>query len=846
MQRDLRDRSAPNEPTHAPASPAQAPTRAEVIAMTPHRPLDSLVPTLSQFGLRQWLLFALGLLLLVVLLQWWRSRRRARRVALRVWNPNHASRLAAAPGITAKLPEEALATPDWLTSATTQGAAPAPASAPIGVAATGEAQARTPGRLAQTAGAVAPLAAIRASTPAAAPPSERDGDTERPHPTQHAPTARDPDIAASPSASTPAPLNDADLVATPIAARPILAATPIVAASPIVAATPVDDAPTAALAPPLGEDEAPTAPLAATLPAPATATPPHQAPVAVAAALAPTRHSDPAMSLRYAVPGPALAPQASPPVTLLLNGIVLASTVPAPGNASNDTPHVSPYLQARRLAAQDRPLDAWEVLRPSLNAQSPATAWAMAGWCAWKLARGTEQPQAWATEAADAFSRALAADPSRGPLIGRMIGRCHRLLADVDAPAQRSAHLVAAAQAYANAFRHAGTPSDGALREWADVLLTLAHGAAPAERTPVLTQLDAVLAQGPQAASASTAWYRLRAQAALLHATAASSSAERTRHRREAVELMQLGHARIQDAAARDHWLADSIDAERRHLGTLSQAARDGAFRAMAERVRPALETAQSSAPWLAWVHVLADWSRPLQDPAARPHLAEAGKVFVRLQALPAADEEEARGIAFAQAYYLRLRAEREPEGSRAEWLDRADALLAPLRVAEFPELAAVALEQTEIALARTRLAGDATPWFEQAVAHATFAADLPQTRVPGFRLLLGALLAWQQHSPAASRLQQIALVAQWLQQADTSPTSDTWCLLAMAALTGGHAAQAAQLSASAWEAGAARSQVLSGWQRADALWARDLPTAAEQAAWQRQHRLLRLASSTT
>lgn len=298
--------------------------------------------------------------------------------------------------------------------------------------------------------------------------------------------------------------------------------------------------------------------------------------------------------------------------------------------------------------------------------------------------------------------------------------------------------------------------------------------------------------------------------------------------------------------AERDARLAESIDTERRHLATVSQAARVSGFRAMEARLRVPLSEARTHAPWLAWVHVLADWSRQLQGPAARQRLAEADAVFAQLQDWPAASLDEARGIDFARAYYLRLRARHESGNARRQLLAEAAQLLARLRDPQFSAVAGVALEQAELALASTGNGDDDLVHYQQATAHATAAADVAQTRVPAFRALLSALLGWQRLAPLPARAQQAALVAQWLREADVPASADTLCVLAQAALTAGNPAEAARLSASAWQAGADERQLLAAWQQADAQWARQSSTGFEREAWERQHRLLRLASSTT
>lgn len=499
---------------------------------------------------------------------------------------------------------------------------------------------------------------------------------------------------------------------------------------------------------------------------------------------------------------------------------------------------------ARRLAAQGRQAEALAVLRPVLDDHAPATAWAMAGWCAWNLAEESPAPLALATEASQAFERALTLEPEREGALARMVGRCRLLQADVDLPARREAHLAAAVDAYERGFAQ-GMASESALLEWAKALYEFAVSS-PSERPALLAKLDTVLARGPEVSQAAAGWSRQRARAAWLRAMDATTAAERDRHHRHAALHAERAHVASPDTAARDEWLAESIGAERRYLNQLSPAARSNGYRSLAQRVSAQLPETQGNSPSLAWVHVLADTSQWLQGPAARQRLGEADTLLARLEARSNDAPEERQAVSFARAYYLRQRAMHEPASMRREVLAQAARLLAHLRdEADFPAQPAVILEQAEVALLLAGEGRDAAAYFEEAAGHATAAADLPQTRVAGFRVLLTALLGWQQHQPVHTRMQQIALVAQWLAQADVPPAAETLRLLAAAALAGQDVAEAARLSAAAWEAGAEGHALLPGWRHADAEWARQLVESAERSAWEHQHRLLRLAASS-
>lgn len=520
----------------------------------------------------------------------------------------------------------------------------------------------------------------------------------------------------------------------------------------------------------------------------------------------------------------------------------VAPTSPAPAPAVDAIDEAC--AQARRLAAQGRQADALAVLRPVLDAAASPTAWAMAGWCAWTLAETSPSPLALAEEAAQAFDRAIALDPTREGALSRMVGRCHLLRADADDTAQRGAHLVAATSAYERGFAQ-GMASESALLEWAQALYESAVDDTQA-RPALLARLEAVLARGPEGAETPAAWSRQRARAAWLRASIAPSAAELHRHDQHAALHAQRAFDTTEDAGVRDAWLAECVEAGRRQLIALSPAARSDGYRALAQRLRAWLPQAHGTAPWLAWVHVLADTSQWLQGPAARQRLGEAEAILVRLESRPYDAPGDAHAVTFARAYYQRLRAAHESGDGRRQVLTQAAGLLARLRDnPDFPAQAGVIMEQAEVALALAGEGRDASLHYEEAAKHATTAADIPQTRVAAFAVLLAALLGWQQRAPAPARAQQIALVAQWLAQAEAPPSAATLRLLASAALAQADMAEAARLSAAAWEAGVESQDLLPGWRQADAAWASQLAETSERSAWERQHRLLRLAASS-
>lgn len=749
----------------------------------PHIPwVDSLATAASALSVRAWGALFFALLALLLLFLWLGQRRRARRQALRVWNPGRIER--ALKGASETLPSDMLEAPGWLADAMRQ---------------------RTPASAARPADDRAQAAAAR----------------------------------VEPVLGTPAK-------PAPVAAEPAT-----------VAEEGIEPAP----APPAAEP--PAEPVPAVAPDPAPAPPPPPPP--------PTRPGYSTQS--FAMPGARLGPMLPlPRVTLHVerDGLPITQAplhteaVPLPiapaltnvdhppnrfadpspsADARERTAADAAWAQARRLATQDRPREALELLRPHLDAAAPATAWAMAGWCAWKLAQGQRDRLPAAIEAAQAFDAALAADPSRRSALSRMIGRCHLLQADVDVPARRTAHLRQAVQAYAHGLADSARPSHTGLLEWAGALAELARQAPPAERADWVKRLDQVLARGPDLATAAPAWCRLQARAAWLHAASDSSLAARNQAYAEAVAHQQRGYARIAEPARRERWLAESIEDERNYLATLSPAARRAGCRAMEAQLDRPLSEARSAAPWLAWIAVLTDEAKYLQGSAARQRLAQASAVFEHIAGLPASDEERQR-IAFARARHLRLRGGHEQGDLRRQALDEAARLLTGLRTSAFPAIAAVAVEQAEVALVQAADGHDAARYLREAIGHATVAADDAQMRIPAFQALLTALLVSQQVAAEPALAKRIGAVAQWLREADAPASAQTLRLLAAAALAGDDVAEAARLSAAAWEAGAEREAVLPLWQRADAQWAHRL-AEAERLGWERQHRQLRLAVGT-
>lgn len=778
------------DPPAIPEAPAAAsPTeRTGVSAMS--IPAIAL-PELGQLPRHLLLYGGLVLLGLLFLLWAWRARRhRARRAELRVWNPGKAQH----PPSPHALVDEVLEPPAWLANATIRRrvspSAPNPDSAPVPPQA---APARPAVAAAETRPVAAPTTQAHPAPAPVAAPAE---------PVETAPATSGPvTTATTPSEHVPSGSYSAALRGTSLKSPPIPHVT-----------VHLDNEPAAAPARVVPSDQATLDMHNATAPADTNAV----APARIATADTPLE---------------------APPIA--------AASVAASGELPHDDAPLDPvYAQARRLAAQGRQAEALAVLRPALDDNAPATAWAMAGWCAWTLAEQSSSPLALAEEAARAFERAIALDPSREGALSRMVGRCHLLQADADAPARRGIHLAAATAAYDRGHAQ-GMTSESALLEWAQALYEFAVHDALA-RPALLTRLDALLARGPDAAHAPSPWSRQRARAAWLRASIATTAAERHRLDQQAAAHAQRAYEALDDVAVRAAWLAESIEGGRRHLATLSPAARSDGYRSLAQRLGARLPEARGTAPWLAWVHVLADTSQWLQGPAARLRLAEADAILARLEAQ--ADETNGNPLAvtFARAYYQRLRAMHESGGTRRQVLAHAAELLGRLRDhPQFPAQAGVMMEQAEVALALAGEGRDAQRHFEQAAQHASAAADIPQTRVPAFGVLLAALVGLQQLQPSPARAQQIALVAQWLAEADAPASAGTLRLLAAAALSRQDMAEAARLSAAAWEAGAEPDVLLPGWRQADAAWAHQLAETAERSAWERQHRLLRLAASS-
>lgn len=535
------------------------------------------------------------------------------------------------------------------------------------------------------------------------------------------------------------------------------------------------------------------------------------------------------------VPSPARPP---------LQPAVITRHANVPTQAPEEPPATpaAAFSKARSSLARRRPAEALEAVRLVLGPDAPASAWALAGWCSWLLARQQAAPAA-ATAAIQAFEQALARDPSRAVPLARLIARCHLLQADSAPPHAQGRHVHDAVRTYEMHFVGAPRLGNRAKLEWARGLLRMATHADAAEHSMWLAQLDAVIAGACPDPDDHPHWHALLAEAALLRSRHAPPRASDAPLDAPTPPFVADVPDAIDPLAERDLLLASQIDSQRRQLASSSRAARIAGFQALERRMQKPLAQTVTSPPLLAWVNVLADWSKLLNGPAARHRLAAIDVVFDRIDRL---DQVDVVASAFARAYYLRLRASHECGTACARTLDEAERHLALLSPAVPGLDPAMAMERAEIALLRAREARDRIEPYQEAVAHATLAADHASTRVLGLRALLAALLGCQQLVPTAARGRQIEMVAQWLQEGEGADEPETLCLLARAALAANAAAEAARLCAQAWQAGAEGHDILACWQQADAQWARELAQDIERAAWDRQHRLLRLAHSTT
>lgn len=541
-------------------------------------------------------------------------------------------------------------------------------------------------------------------------------------------------------------------------------------------------------------------------------------------------------------PMPAPVGAEAPPTIRRQPAAPVVITAPAPTSSMDMSERVG---QAKHWLTADRPEQALAALAPLLDGDTASgEAWTVAGWSWWRIGRDRPGRQLEAAgQAASAFRNALRVEPDRANLLSRMIARCHLLQAAHQIGAERLASLDEAIAVY-DRHLQGHTRDDAVLLEWAEALFERAAASPRGERTRWLDRSERVVEQrwGTTMTDAGEPvqwlWINLLlARADLLDLRAAAAPHVR------ATTLLQAGIPRW-DEAQRDAWLTRLIEAERAYAKRLSGAARISRLHATQASVEGWLDAARTVNPLLAWIGLLGDWAASLHGTAAQAKLNEAEALFARIEVISPDDGAQTR---FARAYYLRLRARREFGLTRWHTLDRARTLLAGIATGELPQ-ALVDLETAEIHLDQARLT-EGIPQqshFASAARLAEAAAQAPENEARALLCALTALVAITQSAGSEATApppQMKALVNRLLELAPND--ADALRVVASVHLASDEPQRACELCAAAWEAGAARADLLPVWREADARWAKSLDPAEQDPHRKRLHQGMRMASST-
>lgn len=501
--------------------------------------------------------------------------------------------------------------------------------------------------------------------------------------------------------------------------------------------------------------------------------------------------------------------------------------------------------RAKQSLTANRPEHALAELAPVLEGgNAGGEAWTVAGWSWWRIARDqpTRELEA-ATRAEQAFQSALRAEPDRVDLLSRMIARCHLARARHHEGASR---LQCLDEAIAVFDRHlAGRQADDAvLQEWAAALYERAVAAPHAHRAQWLDRCEDIIERrwGRAIEDAGEPVQWLWVNVLLARAELVGLRPAEALHAR-AQAMLLAGIGRFGDAH-RDAWLTRLIDAERAFAQRVQGAARINRLHALQDSVEPMLAMAWSIPPFLSWIGLLGDWAASLQGAAAQAKLREAEPLFARIEQLSPADTAPAR---FARAYYLRLRSRREFGATRWQTLEQAQTLLASIARGELPE-ALIDLEGAEVHLEQAALADDARrhAHYSQAALLGEAATQAPENETRALMCTLTALIALAQLPQAPAPHDTARMKALSTRLLDLAPV-DAGALrtAAQVRLLDGDLKAASELCEAAWNAGAARQDLLPIWREADSRWARSLGQADEERQWKRLHQSMRMASST-
>ncbi|UNK47910.1 hypothetical protein MNR01_08895 [Lysobacter sp. S4-A87] len=505
--------------------------------------------------------------------------------------------------------------------------------------------------------------------------------------------------------------------------------------------------------------------------------------------------------------------------------------------------------QAKHWLTADRPEQALSSLAPLLDGgDASGEAWTVAGWSWWRIARDRPDRQLEAAvQAASAFRNALRVEPDRANLLSRMIARCHQMQARRQTGTARLASLDEAIAVY-DRHLQGHTRDDAVLLEWAEALHERAAASPRDERAHWLDRSERVIDQrwGTTMSDAGEPvqwlWINLMlARAELVDLRSAGVLQAR------GATLLHAGIARW-DAPQRDAWLTRLIESERAYAQRLSGAARIARLQATQTGVEGPLAATRIVEPLLAWIGLLGDWSASLHGTAAQAKLNEAEALFARIEAISPEDGAQAQ---FAHAYYLRMRARREFGLTRWHTLEQALTLLAGIAPGELPP-ALVDLEAAEIHLEQARLT-EGVPQHSHLASAARLAETAAQAPENEARALLCALKALvaialspaqlpaEPRPQAAIRMKQLAS-----RLLDLAPNdADALQIVASVHLTSDEPRAASELCAAAWEAGAARADLMPIWRQADARWTSTLDPAGQDPHWKRLNQSMRMANTT-
>jgi hypothetical protein len=517
-----------------------------------------------------------------------------------------------------------------------------------------------------------------------------------------------------------------------------------------------------------------------------------------------------------------------------------------PGPSINEMPSGSTVdagvALAKKYLTTGQARLALKALAPALH--SPAEtgeAWTVAGWAWWRIAQGQSVQLRAATEAAHAFTRAIALEPDRLAYLSRSLARCNLLRAQHLQGTDRAASLDDAIQAFGRS--DAGSPPDvNLVIARTSALYERALFANPKNRVEFLDRAE----QSLEGSIGQTAKENEQLNWMLAHIWMAraeltdANSADKLNAR--AAEILKQG-ARDLPEDVRETWLSRLIELEVSRANRLKGAARNSRFKELQESLRSPLGQAKSTMPLLLWIKALRDWSNGLHGQLAHAKLLEAEQLLFRVEAL---SPDEAADVLFSRAYYSRLRSKYETGAQALETLAAAERLLGSVHSPRI-DTSVVSLETAEVHLARGRLleGREAKLSFEHAAHLAEGVAGLAsENESIALVCAITAHLCMNGTSESPSALpSSVQTMAERL--VTITPTDKTALRLAAEVkLLVDQPAAASELCDAAWRAGAAKNELVPVWKRALAHWAKLLAAPDNDAQWTQAHRRLRLALS--